>query len=110
MKYQTNLIKNVNSNPIFIKINLDLDVVNAIIDHFWKNQIGGTRLPSTPQTMRDVLYWLAQDKSINQIAKIIHFSTKAIRNNLKLSIYYEDCLVDQNGKTIRNLKKHKGLD
>ena len=34
MKYQTNLIKNVNGNPIFIKINLDLDVVNATIDHF----------------------------------------------------------------------------
>ena len=98
MKYQTNLIKNINSDPIFIKINLDLDAVNTIIDHFWKNQIGGTRLPSTnffsPQTMRDVLYWLAQGKSINQIAKIIHFSPKAIRNNLKLSIYYEDCLVD----------------
>ena len=112
MKYQTNLIKNVNGNPIFIKINLDLDAVNATIDHFWKNQIGGTRLPSTnffsPQTMRDILYWLAQDKSINQIAKIIHFSPKAIRNNLKLSIYYEDCLVDQNGKIIRNLKKYKG--
>ena len=77
-----NSIKNINGNPIFIKINLDLDAVNAIIDHFWKNQIGGTRLPSTnffsPQTMRDVLYWLAQGKSINQIAKIIHFSPKAM--------------------------------
>ena len=41
MKYQINWIKNVNGNSIFIKINLDLDVVNATIDHFWKNQIGG---------------------------------------------------------------------
>ena len=60
MKYQINWIKNVNGNSIFIKINLDLDAVNAIIDHFWKNQIGGTRLPSTnffsAQTMCDVLY------------------------------------------------------
>ena len=108
------MIKNVNGNSIFIKINLDLDVVNATIDHFWKNQIGGTRLPSinffSAQTMRDVLYWLAQGKSINQIAKIIHFSPKAIRNNLKLSIYYEDCLVDQNGKIIRNLKNTRDLN
>ena len=34
MKYQINWIKNVNGNSIFIKINLDLDAVNAIIDHF----------------------------------------------------------------------------
>ena len=63
MKYQTNLIKNINGNPIFIKINLDLDAVNAIIDHFWKNQIDRTRLASTnffsPQTMHDVLYQAA---------------------------------------------------
>ena len=56
MKYQTNLIKNVNGNPIFIKINLDLDVVNATIDHFWKNQIGGTRLPST-NFLRHIKRW-----------------------------------------------------
>ena len=36
MKYQANLIKNVNGNPIFIKINLDLDAVNLNIDHFGK--------------------------------------------------------------------------
>ena len=44
MKYQINWIKNVNDNSIFIKINLDLDAVNAIIDHFWKNQIGKIKL------------------------------------------------------------------
>ena len=44
MKYQTNLIKNVKGNSIFIKINLDLDAVNATIDHFWKNQMGGIEL------------------------------------------------------------------
>ena len=48
-----------------------------------------------------VLENLAQNKSIHQIAKEIHFSAKAIRNNLKKYLHYSDLLVDENGKKLK---------
>ena len=43
-----------------------------------------------------------------KLLKIINFSAKAIRNNLKICLYYENYWVDEKGKKIKNLKKHKG--
>ena len=56
--------------------------------------------------MTNVLQLLTENKSINEIAKIINFSTKAIRNNLKICLYYENYWVDEKGKKIKNLKKN----
>ena len=66
MKYQINWIKNVNGNSIFIKINLDLDVVNATIDHFQKNQIGGKTFLVPKQCM---MFYIEQLK-VNQLIKL----------------------------------------
>ena len=58
--------------------------------------------------MTNVLQLLTENKSINEILKIINFSAKAIRNNLKIYLYYENYWVDEEGKKIKNFKKHKG--
>ena len=54
-----------------------------------------------------VLENLAQNKSINQITKEIHFSIKAIRNNLKKALHCSSLLADENGKKIKNSAKFK---
>lgn len=36
IKYQHNLIKNINANPNLDKTNIDLNIINSIIDHIFK--------------------------------------------------------------------------
>ena len=111
MKYQRHFFKNVRNEQLLIVINFNSNNINQIIDdHFRKHQETTkirTSKQFSPQTMLLVLENLAQNKSINQIAKEIHFSAKAIRNNLKKALHYSDLLVDENGKKIKNLTKFK---
>ena len=67
-----------------------------------KKQLKSTQSKQfNPQTMLLVLENLVQNKSINQIAKEIHFSAKAIKNNLKKALHYSDFWVDENGKKLK---------
>ena len=58
-----------------------------MINNYWRKYEGGNRLYSTnfftPEVMTNVLQLLTENKSINEIAKIINFSAKAIHNYLK---------------------------
>ena len=105
MKYQRHLFKNVKNKQLLIVINFNSININQIIDdHFRKHQ-ETTKIRTSKQfnlqTMLLVLENLAQNKSIHQIAKEIHFSAKAIRTNLKKSLHYSDLLVDENGKKLK---------
>ena len=111
MKYQRHLFKNVKNEQLLIVISFNSNNINQIIDDHFREHQETTKIRTSkqfsPQTMLLVLENLAQNKSINQIAKEIHFSAKAIRNNLKKALHYSDLLVDENGKKIKNLAKFK---
>ena len=112
MKSQKNFIKNINNNLTLIKVISNPNLHNSMINNYWRKYEGGNRVYSTnfftPEVMSNVLQLLTENKSINKIAEIINFSAKAIRNNLKICLYYENYWVDEEGKKIKNLKKHKG--
>ena len=76
-----------------------------MINNYWRKYEGGNRVYSTnfftPEVMSSVLQLLTENKSINEIAKIINFSAKVIHNNLKLCLYYENYWVDEEGKKLR---------
>ena len=97
MKSQKIFIKNINNNLTLIKVVSNSEVHNSMINNYWRKYEGGNRLYSTnfftPEVMTNVLQLLTENKSINEIAKIINFSDKAINNYLKKFLVLDGLII-----------------